>query len=408
MESIPTKMDKADEHLDRLGSILRSLRAPPPDRELSSTAVPIDRPEARRQDRLRSSEDPQQQQQQQQHLQQQQQQHQHQQQNRQHALHQDQQRRIEEHQQQRRGFEQQQKHQHQHQKQNHEQQVDERLLLCASFGSSVSPRLRSRVRPRTASQSSQTEMTITTPPVLRPCQHQHQPWHPHQHHQEQHQHQHQHQHDKQKHHQRHQRQREDHQCSTQMVMGRPTTTLKRDDATPAKNQNRGTSSPGWEHRQAWQVPVHSEHPTPKHHQRLIDNDDGEDLRAEAGERVLPAPSSTINTAPPVVQSGGGTADAAAAAAAVAAATSAPAAAPALEVKPSVQGKATSSPLSLVLRERAVRTWWRGLSCGLCFAAGAWAREGHAVLGAVLAVTAVCGEMVLHELNAPRSDFNSKD
>ncbi|CAN0450267.1 unnamed protein product, partial [Pylaiella littoralis] len=67
MESIPTKMDKADEHLDRLGSILRSLRAPPPDRELSSTAVPIDRPEARRQDRLRSSEDPQQQQQQQQH-----------------------------------------------------------------------------------------------------------------------------------------------------------------------------------------------------------------------------------------------------------------------------------------------------------------------------------------------------
>ena len=56
---------------------------------------------------------------------------------------------------------------------------------------------------------------------------------------------------------------------------------------------------------------------------------------------------------------------------------------------------TKAPPSSLLRERAVRTWWRGLSCGVCFAAGAWAREGHAVYGAVLALVAVVGEAMLY-------------
>lgn len=49
-----------------------------------------------------------------------------------------------------------------------------------------------------------------------------------------------------------------------------------------------------------------------------------------------------------------------------------------------------------LRERAIRVWWRGLSCGVCFAAGAWARDGHGIFGVLLALAAVCGELVLHE------------
>lgn len=50
------------------------------------------------------------------------------------------------------------------------------------------------------------------------------------------------------------------------------------------------------------------------------------------------------------------------------------------------------------RERAVRTWWRGLSCGVCFAAGAWARDGHGLVGLALALAAVCGELAFHEWN----------
>lgn len=224
-----------------------------------------------------------------------------------------------------------------------------------------------------------------------------------------------------------------------MVMGRrpTTTTLERDGTTPlAKNQNQGTSPLGRGQRQAWKkVPVQDETPTtPKYHQRLSDDDnsdsDRQDHPTEAGERAPPAPNTnTIITAaptPPIVQSGavteieasldggsgGGiknTAGAAMAAAADNAPASASAAAvPALGVRPiSVQGKASSSspwppPRSLLLRERAARTWWRGLTCGVCFAAGAWAREGHAVFGAALAMAAVCGEMVLHELNCPPS------
>lgn len=134
------------------------------------------------------------------------------------------------------------------------------------------------------------------------------------------------------------------------------------------------------------------------------NDDGEDVGAEAGERVHPALKRTGTVAPPVVQpsvtefevslDGSGVG-----AGAAAAASSCCAAVPLFGVKSSVQGKPTSSPLSLLLRQRAARTWWRGLSCGVCFAAGAWAREGHAVFGAVLAVMVVCAETVLHELNA---------
>ncbi len=54
------------------------------------------------------------------------------------------------------------------------------------------------------------------------------------------------------------------------------------------------------------------------------------------------------------------------------------------------------PMPLSLRGRAVRAWWRGLSCGVCFAAGAWAREGSGVFGVALALAAVCGENILHE------------
>ena len=57
--------------------------------------------------------------------------------------------------------------------------------------------------------------------------------------------------------------------------------------------------------------------------------------------------------------------------------------------------APSPPPPLLLRDRAVRTWWRGLSCGVCFAAGAWAREGHGLFGVVLALAAVCGEAMLY-------------
>lgn len=48
------------------------------------------------------------------------------------------------------------------------------------------------------------------------------------------------------------------------------------------------------------------------------------------------------------------------------------------------------------RERVVRTWWRGVSCGVCFAAGAWVREGYETFGVGLALAAVLSEMVIHE------------
>ena len=48
------------------------------------------------------------------------------------------------------------------------------------------------------------------------------------------------------------------------------------------------------------------------------------------------------------------------------------------------------------RERAIRTWWRGLSCGVCFAAGAWTRDGHGLVALALALAAVCGELAFHE------------
>lgn len=66
--------------------------------------------------------------------------------------------------------------------------------------------------------------------------------------------------------------------------------------------------------------------------------------------------------------------------------------------PTKGGTLLSLPLPLpLLRERAVRAWWRGLSCGVCFAAGGWAREGHGVFGALLALVAVCGETMLHHV-----------
>lgn len=63
------------------------------------------------------------------------------------------------------------------------------------------------------------------------------------------------------------------------------------------------------------------------------------------------------------------------------------------------------PPGTPFRQRVIRTWWRGLSCGVCFAAGAWARDGHEVLGVALALAAVCGELMLHERVAAATPFD---
>lgn len=63
------------------------------------------------------------------------------------------------------------------------------------------------------------------------------------------------------------------------------------------------------------------------------------------------------------------------------------------------------PPGTPFRQRVIRTWWRGLSCGVCFAAGAWARDGHEVLGVALALAAVCGELMLHERVAATIPFD---
>lgn len=49
-----------------------------------------------------------------------------------------------------------------------------------------------------------------------------------------------------------------------------------------------------------------------------------------------------------------------------------------------------------LAQRASRTCLRGLSCGICFAAGAWAHEGHGFTAVVCALVAVFVELVLSE------------
>lgn len=64
----------------------------------------------------------------------------------------------------------------------------------------------------------------------------------------------------------------------------------------------------------------------------------------------------------------------------------------------LETSSTAASRTSSLKSRAVSTWWRSLSCGVCFAAGAWVRDGHGVFGVVLALGAVCAEVVLHEYN----------
>lgn len=123
-------------------------------------------------------------------------------------------------------------------------------------------------------------------------------------------------------------------------------------------------------QEAGRESAREELPSPQQYQRL--GDSNEDSRTAPTIRGPSAPSSTV---PPEAKPGDVPAD-------------------------TGRGSdgaqvSTKAPPSSLLRERAVRTWWRGLSCGVCFAAGAWAREGHAVYGAVLALVAVVGEAMLY-------------
>lgn len=43
---------------------------------------------------------------------------------------------------------------------------------------------------------------------------------------------------------------------------------------------------------------------------------------------------------------------------------------------------------------AVPTWWRALSSGICFSAGAWAQDGYRKVGLAVASTAVIAELAL--------------
>lgn len=57
-----------------------------------------------------------------------------------------------------------------------------------------------------------------------------------------------------------------------------------------------------------------------------------------------------------------------------------------------------------LTQRASRTCLRGLSCGICFAAGAWAHQGHGFTAVVFALAAVFVELVLNECTAISRPF----
>ncbi|CAM9367545.1 unnamed protein product [Ectocarpus sp. 6 AP-2014] len=305
MESLPSKMQEADQHLDRLGSILRSLRARPSDRVFFSSAAQLTE-QARRHENKHVHQP--------EHL-------------HQHHTHQ----REKQPQRQQQPQPQQQHHQHEH----------ERFLYVS--GSSQSSRSRPS-RSRTASQSWQPEVTITT--TTTPALH-------------------------------------SHRCSgTATTDGR----LADKPESDARKQDAPLRRP----RQAEMGDVGRSvaPPTPQFHERVggaddkgprLGNDKGPHLGDVDSGFVPSAPSSTVVVRPGVAGAdagswgdGGGAGPAAAVA----------------ETTKSVRGPS--------LRERAIRTWWRGLSCGVCFAAGAWAREGHGTFGALLALAAVCGEMVFHE------------
>ncbi|CAM9483054.1 unnamed protein product [Ectocarpus sp. 13 AM-2016] len=306
MDSLPSKMQEADQHLDRLGSILRSLRARPSDRVVSSSAAQLNDKARRREHKHVHQPEP----------------------LHQHHTH----RREKQPQRQQQPQPEQQHHQHEH----------ERFLYVS--GSSQSSRSRPS-RSRTASQSSQPEVTITTTtPSLNP-----------------------------------------HQCSgtaltDDRLADKPESDARKRDA-PLRRPRRAEMG-------AVRRSVAS--PTPNIHERVGGADDKDPRLGDRGPHLgdaysgfVPwAPSSTVVVRPGVAgaeagsRSDGGGAGTAAAAAAGA------------ETTKSVRGPS--------LRERAIRTWWRGLSCGICFAAGAWAREGHGTFGALLALAAVCGEMAFHE------------
>lgn len=131
--------------------------------------------------------------------------------------------------------------------------------------------------------------------------------------------------------------------------------------------------------------IRKESPAPQQqYQRLGDQFCDED--SHTASTTIRAPSAPSNTVPPVVQPGDGNAETGRG--------SSSSSSDGIEVR-------AKEPLPSSLRERAVRTWWRGLSCGVCFAAGAWAREGHGVYGVVLALVAVVGEAVLYYGGAAR-------
>ncbi|CAM9670739.1 unnamed protein product [Ectocarpus sp. 12 AP-2014] len=314
MESLPSKMQEADQHLDRLGSILRSLRARPSDRVVSSSAAQLN--EQARQDENEHVHQPE-------------------------PLHQHHTHRREK---------QPQRQQQPQPQQHHHQHEDERFLYVS--GSSQSSRSRPS-RSRTTSQSWQPEVTITT--TTTPALH-------------------------------------SHRCSgtaltDDRLADKPESDARKRDA-PLRRPRPRQAEMGAVRRSV--AP-----PTPQFHERVGGADDkgpclGDDKGPHLGHAysgfVPSAPSSTVVVRPGVAGAeagscgdGGGAGTAAAAAAAAAAGA---------ETTKSVRGPS--------LRERAIRTWWRGLSCGICFAAGAWAREGHGTFGALLALAAVCGEMVFHE------------
>eukprot|EP00752_Nemacystus_decipiens_P003084 g2856.t1 len=239
-------MDEADKHLDRLGGILRSLRAPPPDPSIpSSTTAERSRPVRQRQRQHQQLRDWQQQQQQQQ--------------------------------------------------QQDREQEESFLTYAASVSS----------RPRTASQSSQTEMVTLAPLLLAS--------------------------------------RSEHEAGKGAI-------------------SKGT-------------------PAPKQPQQRM-RDDDEDSRTASTARRLSAPSSTVEPPLRAAQPGDVEAETGRGSDGV----------DGIPVRPKV---APPSTLMALPRKRALHAWWRGLSCGVCFAAGAWAREGHGVYGAALAVAAVVGETMLH-------------
>ncbi|CAN0199493.1 unnamed protein product [Hapterophycus canaliculatus] len=290
MESLPSKMREADQHLDRLGGILRSLIAPPSEQVPTPTTLrrlKQGKPQKEHQD-----------------------------------PHQDRRKQFQQKQQQQQRRQEQEEHERQGQEQGCEQ--DERWFVRVSGSSSLSSQSRSRRAP----QYSQPE-TTTSPTI---------------------------------HCDRYRNHRQQHHCCVAAASPGGCLINKPEiDFVPAEEQSDRLAH----RRPVERAAVHDEAPTPKD-QRAgdVDSDDPPRAAAADAESVPPAHCTGVDT------------DASIAAAAVAGATS------------SIQEKVSSSSSSLSLRRRVIRTWWRGLSSGVCFAAGAWAREGHGLFGAALALTAM--------------------